>query len=77
VLEVFEGMLIPVVSRPDAAASKLAWASKGSQKSRRDLRQIVRSLSEAERTELDRVAGMLALDELLAAILAEPDEIAG
>jgi hypothetical protein len=77
VLEVFEGMLIPVVSRPDAAASKLAWASKGSQKSGRDLRQIVRSLSEAERTELDRVAGMLALDELLAAILAEPDEIAG
>lgn len=77
VLEVFEGMLIPVVSRPDAAASKLAWASKGSQKSRRDLRQIVRSLSEAERTELDRVAGMLALDGLLAAILAEPDEIAG
>lgn len=77
VLEVFEGMLIPVVSRPDAAASKLAWASKGSQKSRRDLRQIVRSLSEAERIELDRVAGMLALDELLAAILAEPDEIAG
>ena len=77
VLEVFEGMLIPVVSRPDAAASKLAWASKGSQKSRRDLRQIVRSLSEAERTELDRVAGMLALDELLSAILAEPDEIAG
>ena len=77
VLEVFEGMLIPVVSRPDAAASKLAWASKGSQKSRRDLRQIVRSLSEAERTELDRVAGMLALDGLLAAILAESDEIAG
>jgi hypothetical protein len=77
VLEVFEGMLIPVVSRPDAAASKLACASKGSQKSRRDLRQIVRSLSEAERTELDRVAGMLALDELLSAILAEPDEIAG
>ena len=77
VLEVFEGMLIPVVSRPDAAASKLAWASKGSQKSRRDLRQIVRSLSEAERTELERVAGMLALDGLLAAILAEPDEIAG
>lgn len=77
VLEVFEGMLIPVVSRPDAAASKLAWASKGSQKSRRDLRQIVRSLSEAERIELDRVAGMLALDGLLAAILAEPDEIAG
>lgn len=77
VLEVFEGMPIPVVSRPDAAASKLAWASKGSQKSRRDLRQIARSLSEAERTELDRVAGMLDLEELLAAILAEPDEIAG
>lgn len=76
-LEVFEGMLIPVVSRPDAAASKLAWASKGSHKSRRDLRQIVRRMPRAERDELDRLAGLLGLDALLAEILGEPDEIAG
>jgi hypothetical protein len=76
-LEVFEGMLIPVASRPDAAASKLAWASKGSHKSRRDLRHIVRRMPRAERDELDRLAGLLGLDALLTEILAEPDEIAG
>lgn len=76
-LEVFEGMLVPVVSRPDAAASKLAWASKGSHKSRRDLRQIVRHMPIVEREELDRLAAVLGLHALLAEILAEPDEIAG
>ncbi|MFM8953754.1 MAG: nucleotidyl transferase AbiEii/AbiGii toxin family protein [Planctomycetaceae bacterium] len=76
-LEVFEGMQIPVASRPDAAASKLAWASKGSHKSRRDLRQIVRQMPAAQRVELDRLAGLLGLGDLLAEILAEPDEIAG
>jgi hypothetical protein len=75
--EVFEGVLIPVVSRPDAAASKLAWASKGSHKSRRDLRQIVRHMPQTERAELDRLAGLLGLRDLLAEILGEPDEIAG
>jgi len=75
-LEIFEGMWIPVVSRPDAAASKLAWVSKGSHKSRRDLRQIVRQMPPNERDQLDRLAGLLARGELLATILAEPDEIA-
>jgi predicted nucleotidyltransferase len=76
-LEVFEGMLIPVVSRPDAAASKLAWAAKGSHKSRRDLRQIVRLMPLTQRLELDRLAGILCLGDLLTEILGEPDEIAG
>lgn len=76
-LEVFEGMPLPVASRPDAAASKLAWASKGSHKSRRDLRQIVRQMAAADRSELDRLAAVLGLGDLLADILAEPDEISG
>ena len=76
-LELFEGVWIPVVSRPDAAASKLAWASKGSQKSRRDLRQIARLMPPEERPELTRLAGLLGLRDLLAEILAEPDEISG
>ena len=71
------GLLVPVASRPDAAASKLAWASKGSHKSRRDLRHIVRHMPVAERAELDRLAAVLGLDALLAEILAEPDEIFG
>lgn len=76
-LEVFEGMPLPVASRSDAAASKLAWAAKGSHKSRRDLRQIVRQMASADRSELDRLAGLLGLDGLLADVLAEPDEISG
>ncbi|QDU26389.1 hypothetical protein ETAA8_14670 [Anatilimnocola aggregata] len=39
VIEVFIGVKLPIVSRADAAASKLVWISKGSHKSRRDLRQ--------------------------------------
>lgn len=76
-LEVFEGMPIPVVSRPDAAASKLAWSAKGSQKSRRDLRQLVRRMPAAERAELEKLSDVLRLRTLLGEILAEADEISG
>jgi hypothetical protein len=76
-LEVFEGVRLPVASRPDAAASKLAWAAKGSHKSRRDLRQIVRQMTPTDRSDLDRLADLLGLGGLLAEILAEPDEISG
>lgn len=76
-LEVFEGMPIPVVSRTDAAASKLAWSAKGSQKSRRDLRQLVRRMPAAERAELEKLSDVLRLRTLLGEILAEADEISG
>lgn len=76
-LEVFEGLQLPVASRPDAAASKLAWAAKGSHKSRRDVRQIVRPMTTTDRSELDRLVGILGLGDLLSEILAEPDEISG
>jgi len=76
-LEVFDGMQLPVASRPDAAASKLAWAAKGSHKSRRDLRQICRQMTAPDRSELDRLAGLLHLGGLLAEILTEADEISG
>lgn len=76
-MELFSGLSLLVVSRPDAAASKLAWAAKGSHKSRRDLRHIVRMMPQAESAEFDRLAGHVVLDALLTAILAEADEIAG
>ena len=76
-LEVFKGLELPVASRPDAAASKLAWAAKGSHKSRRDVRQIVRPMTTTDRSELDRLVGILDLGDLLSEILAEPDEISG
>lgn len=76
-LEVFGGVRLPVVSRPDAAASKLIWSSKGSHKSRRDLRHMARSLTGAERAELVGFASARGLDGLLGEILREPDEISG
>jgi len=42
-LELFEGVFLPVVSRIDAALSKLIWIEKGSQRSRRDFRGLFRN----------------------------------
>jgi hypothetical protein len=74
-LEVFEGVSLPVASRPDAAASKLVWVSKGSHKSRRDLRQLWRRASTAERGLVEQLAQDLGLERLLRDVLAESDEI--
>ncbi len=73
-VEVFEGIRLPVASRADAAASKLIWISKGSHKSRRDLRQIVRTSSEAERQAIFELSRELDLFPLLEEVLAERDE---
>lgn len=77
ITELFEGMYLPIASRADAAASKLVWISKGSHKSRRDLRQIVRSATERERQLIAQLAEQLALHPLLHQVLAEPDEFIG
>lgn len=74
-IEVFEGVMLPVVSRADAAASKLVWISKGSHKSRRDVRQIVRMCSEQDRQRIEELASQLCLKTLLEEVLNEPDEI--
>ena len=44
-VEIFDQVKLPIVSKIDAAASKLVWIDKGSHKSRRDLRQIARTVS--------------------------------
>ena len=75
-VEVFAGVELPVVSRPDAAAAKLVWISKGSHKSRRDLRHVYRSSSENDRHRIRELAQQLTLTPLLDEVLNEPDEIA-
>ena len=75
-VEVFEGVELPVVSRPDLAAAKLVWISEGSHKSRRDLRQIVRASSAEDRQRIRELAEQLSLSPLLEEVLEEPDEIA-
>ncbi len=76
-VEVFEGVRIPCVSRVDAAASKLVRASLGSHRSRRDLRWMHAVMPVADRLELGRLAGTLGQLALLGEVLAEPDEISG
>lgn len=73
--EVFTGLSLPVVCRTDAALSKLIWASKGSHKSRRDLRQILKRSSTQERLLVERTAAELGHAQLLRDLLAELDEI--
>jgi len=74
-VEIFDGMELPVVSRADAAASKLIWIGKGSHKSRRDLRQIYRASSESDCRLIQDLARQFALTPLLEEVLNEPDEI--
>jgi hypothetical protein len=73
--EIFEGYRLPIVCRTDAAASKLVWISKGSQKSRRDLRQIYHRLDAAQKKTLSLMAAELDLEQLLVEVIAESDEI--
>ncbi len=74
-LELFEGVFLPVVSRTDAAISKLIWIDKGSQRSRRDFRGIFSSCDEEQQLDIRRQSGELHMTELLDEVLAESDEI--
>ncbi len=74
-IEVFDGIELPVASRTDAAASKLVWVSKGSHKSRRDLRHIYRAAEDSDRERIHKLARELGLESLLDEVLEESDEI--
>lgn len=75
IVELFDGWFIPIASLPDAAISKLIWISKGSHKSRRDLRQLIRITSRSQRQTIDQLAISHGLGKLLSEVLAESDEI--
>ncbi len=74
-VEVFDGMELPIASRADAAASKLIWIHKGSHKSRRDLRQMYRTGRDSDRASIRDLARQLGLESLLEEVLGESDEI--
>lgn len=74
-LELFEGVFLPVVSRTDAAISKLIWVDKGSQRSRRDFRGIFVSCNEQQQVDIQRQAANMNLSKLLDEVIAESDEI--
>ena len=74
-IEVFGGVTVPVVSRVDAALSKLIWISHGSHRSRRDFRRILAGASAQERVSVEQVARDMNLNALLDQVLRETDEI--
>jgi hypothetical protein len=76
IAEVLPGVALPIASRGDAALSKLIWATKGSHKSRRDLRQILRNASPEESATVRRAATSMGLVDQLDRILSEPEELA-
>ena len=74
-LELFEGVFLPVVSRTDAAISKLIWIEKGSHRSRRDFRSIFSSCDPQQQTEVREQSGRFHLTKLLEEVISEDDEI--
>ena len=75
VVEVFAGNHLPIASLPDVALSKLIWIDKGSHKSRRDLRQLLRRANDDETSTIRDGATSFGLIELLDQVLSEPEEI--
>lgn len=73
-VELLPGIRLPVVSRTDLAVAKLIWVSKGSHKSRRDVRQVLLRATVAEMQTVRQLAHDHSLDSLLDEVLAETDE---
>jgi len=73
--EIVPGFSIPLVSRTDLAIAKLIWISRGSHKSRRDLRKILTAATQSETATVHRAADERGLQLLLDEVLAEPDDV--
>ena len=67
--EIFPGVQVPIVSRTDAAVSKLIWVRHGSHRSRRDLRRIVAGANPQEVGVVRQTAGEMGLEDLLDEVL--------
>lgn len=74
-IEVLPELELPVASRADLVISKLIWISKGSHKSRRDVKQIMLRASPTDTALVHELADQMHLRSLLGEVLAEPDEI--
>ena len=74
-IEIFPNATFPVASVPDLVVSKLVWICKGSHKSRRDVRQLMRVTKDEDRDATRELADEMSLLPLLDEVLEEPDEI--
>lgn len=75
VIDMTSRLRLPIASLPDVIASKLVWISKGSHKSRRDVRQLMQRASPDEAAMAREFVVGLGLSQLLEQVLAESDEI--
>lgn len=57
--EIFPGVMFPIITSRDLVACKLIWISKGSHKSRRDVRQLIQRMNQLDRTEVRKLAAEL------------------
>ncbi len=73
-VELYPGVMLPIVSQPDLVISKLVWISRGSHKSRRDVKQLVRLMATDGIEQVREAAAERKLESLLDEVLAEPDE---
>ncbi|HVJ68241.1 MAG TPA: hypothetical protein VM510_09670 [Caulifigura sp.] len=73
--ELYSGVMLPIVCKSDLVISKLLWIQRGSHKSRRDVRQLMRNLDPPETERVRQLARERSLDPVLDEVLSEPDEI--
>lgn len=71
--EILTGVVVPLVSKEDAILSKLIWISKGSNKSRHDVKTMLKRSGEIDFTYLDSQATQLGVESILKELRAELD----
>jgi hypothetical protein len=75
VVEFLPGLRLPVVSRVDAVLSKLIWISRGSERSRRDLRKLAARLTPLDLESVRNASESMSLRPLLDEVLGSTDEV--
>ena len=71
--EILLGVFVPLVSKEDAILSKLIWISKGSNKSRQDVKMMLKRRGEIDFDYLDVQATKLGVENILKELSAELD----
>lgn len=71
--EILPGIIVPLVSKEDAILSKLIWISKGSHKSRQDIKMMLRRRGELDCDYLTRQAANLGVQGILGELRMELD----
>ena len=69
--EILAGVVVPIVSKEDAILSKLIWISKGSNKSRHDVKTMLKRSGKIDTVYLNSQASQLGVQNILKELRAE------